>query len=189
MFRVGDTISVGINTGTVMEIGIRTTKINDGSGNVIALRNSAISNVTNRTKLDSFANVDVNVTVGEDLPYIENMLKRELPVITERQPMILDGPFYRGPVNLTETTMTLRVVARCSEKNRAALERNLKREMRILFTRHDISPYQLQFEHEDEAKPDKAKEAKDARELQEADSFVESQDETLSKLKGKSNEE
>lgn len=79
--------------------------------------------------------------------------------------------------------------SRCSEKNRAALERNLKREMRILFTRHDISPYQLQFEHEDEAKPDKAKEAEDARELQEADSFVESQDETLSKLKGESNEE
>ena len=188
-FRVGDTISVGSNTGTVMEIGIRTTKINDGSGNVIVLRNSAISNVTNRTKLDSFANVDVNVTVGEDLPYIENMLKRELPVIAERQPMILDGPFYRGVVNLTETTMTLRIVARCSEKNRAALERNLKREMRILFTRHNISPYQLQFEHEDEAKRDKAKEAEDARELQEADSFVESQDETLSKLKGESNEE
>lgn len=77
MFRVGDTISVGSNTGTVMEIGIRTTKINDGSGNVIAPRNSAISNVTNRTKLDSFANFDVNVTVGEDLPYIENMLRGE----------------------------------------------------------------------------------------------------------------
>ena len=176
-FRVGDTISVGANTGTVMEIGIRTTKINDGSGNVIVLRNSAISNVINRTKLDSFANVDVNITVGEDLPYIENMLKRELPIIAERQPMVLDGPFYRGVVNLTESTMTLRIVARCSEANRAALERNLTREMRLLLTRHNIAPYQLQFEHEDDVKPDKAKEAEEARELKEADSFVESQGE------------
>ena len=49
-FRVGDTISVGTNTGTVMEIGIRTTKINDGNDNVIVLRNSAISNVVNRDR-------------------------------------------------------------------------------------------------------------------------------------------
>lgn len=102
--------------------------------------------------------------------------------------MALDGPFYRGVVNLTESTMTLRIVARCSEANRAALERNLTREMRLLLTRHNIAPYQLQFEHEDDVKPDKAKEAEEARELKEADSFVESQDESLSKLEGEDKE-
>ena len=183
-FRVGDSISVGANTGTVMEIGIRTTKINDGSGNVIVLRNSAISNVINRTKLDSFANIDVDVTVGEDLPFIENLLERELPNIAARQPMILDGPFYRGVVNLTTTTMTLRIMARCAEANRGALERNLKREMRLLLTRYGIAPYQQQFEHElDDSilnDPD------EVEELEQADDFVESQGESIDKLEGKS---
>ena len=178
-FRVGDTISVGTNTGTVMEIGIRTTKINDGNDNVIVLRNSAISNVVNRTKLDSFATIDVEVSVGEDLPHLENVLKEELPRIAERQPMILDGPFYRGIVALTTSTMTVRVIARCSERNRSALERNLKREMRLLLTRHDIAPYQLQFEHdEDDRSPLSEGEAD---ELEGADSFVESQDASIGK--------
>lgn len=42
-FRVGDIIQVGGQRGTVMEIGVRTTKINDGSGNILVLRNSNIS--------------------------------------------------------------------------------------------------------------------------------------------------
>ncbi len=182
-FRVGDTISVGANTGTVMEIGIRTTKINDGSGNVIVLRNSAISNVVNRTKLDSFANIDIDVTVGEDLPYIENLLERELPNIAARQPMILDGPFYRGVVALTTSTMTLRIMARCSEANRGALERNLKREMRLLLTRYSIAPYQQQFEHEDHTSI--VDDPSEREELEQADDFVESQSESIDKLEGK----
>lgn len=182
-FRVGDTISVGANTGTVMEIGIRTTKINDGSGNVIVLRNSAISNVVNRTKLDSFANIDIDVTVGEDLPFIENLLERELPNIAARQPMILDGPFYRGVVALTTSTMTLRIMARCSEANRGALERNLKREMRLLLTRYGIAPYQQQFEHE--LDDSILNDPEEREELEQADDFVESQGESIDRLEGK----
>ena len=181
-FRVGDTISVGSNTGTVMEIGIRTTKINDGNDNVIVLRNSAISNVVNRTKLDSFALIDVDVAVGEDLPHLENVLKEALPRIAERQPMILDGPFYRGIVALTPTTMTIRVIARCAERNRGALERNLKREMRLLLTRYDIAPYQLAYEHDDDI--DACERPDESDELEGADDFVESQDASIGKYDG-----
>lgn len=172
-FRVGDRISVGSNTGTVMEIGIRTTKINDGDGNVIVLRNSAISNVINRTKMDSYASVDVDITVGEDLPYLETILKKELPRIAARQPMVLDGPFYKGIVALGTSTMTLRIVARCSEKDRGTLERNLKREMRLMLTRYNIAPYQEQFTHTDDQAGINT-ELED-KELQEADDFVKSQ--------------
>lgn len=186
-FRVGDTISVGANTGTVMEIGIRTTKINDGNDNVIVLRNSAISNVVNRTKLDSFALIDVDVAVGEDLPHLENVLKEALPRIAERQPMILDGPFYRGIVALTPTTMTIRVIARCAERNRGALERNLKREMRLLLTRYDIAPYQLAYEHDDDI--DACERPDESDELEGADDFVESQDASIGKYDGDKKQE
>ena len=171
-FRVGDSITVGGNSGSVMEIGIRTTKIDDGSGNVIVLRNSAISNVINRTKLDSYASVDVDIAVGEDLPYVENVLKAELPNIAKRQGTVLDGPFYKGVVGLTGSVMTIRIVARCAEKDRGNLERSLKREMRLLLTRHNIAPYQLQFPHEVDETPTIDE---NAEELKSADEFVEEQ--------------
>ena len=185
-FRVGDSITVGGNSGSVMEIGIRTTKIDDGSGNVIVLRNSAISNVINRTKLDSYASVDVDIAVGEDLPYVENVLKSELPNIAKRQGVILDGPFYKGVVALTGSTMTIRVVARCAEKDRGGLERSLKREMRLLLTRHNIAPYQLQFPHEVDETPSIEE---DTEELKSADEFVEEQKESAKDLGNEAKEE
>ena len=174
-FRVGDVIQVGTASGTVLEIGVRTTKIDDGSGNILVLRNSQVTNVTNKTKLDSFASVDFDIPVGENLPYVENLLAKELPVVAERQPKILDGPFYKGVVNLTSANMTLRVVARCAETDRGAVERVLKREMRLILTRNNIAPYQLQHEHSRDVELSYRDKIKAADELRSADRFLENQ--------------
>ena len=176
-FRVGDVIQVGTSNGTVLEIGVRTTKIDDGSGNILVLRNSMISNVINKTKLDSYASVDVDLNVGENLVYVENILSKELPNIARRLPAVLDGPFYKGVVGLTPTAMTIRVVARCAERDRVGLELSLKREMRLLLTRNNISPYKLRFDHEEDIRLSEAKKREEERELQEADEFVNEQKE------------
>ena len=147
-FRVGDVISVGGITGTVMEIGVRTTKINDGADNVMLMRNSSISNVTNKTKLNSYASLDIVLPIGESLPYVENVLKNELPRIRERIPSVIDGPFYKGVVELTDSGMTIRVVATCKEKDRGALMRALRRELKLALSRNDVAPYQLVYDHE-----------------------------------------
>lgn len=141
-FRVGDSISVGSNSGTVMEIGVRTTKIDDGSGNILVLRNSNISNVINRTKLDSYASCDMAIEYDESLERVENILERELPFVAMRLPAIKDGPFYKGVVALADNSVNIRVVARCAEGDRGQLTRDLNREMKLLFDKYDISiPY------------------------------------------------
>lgn len=172
-FRVGDVISVGGNTGTVMEIGVRTTKINDGNGNVLLLRNSSISNVTNMTKLNSYASIDITLPVGESLPYVEKALKDELKSVHDRVPAIIDGPFYKGVVDLSSTAMTIRVVATCKEIDRGSVMRSLRREVKLLLSRRDIAPYQLVFDHCDAVEP--APRAVTAEELAEADEFNEEQ--------------
>ena len=171
-FRVGDVIQVSGQTGTVMEIGVRTTKINDGDGNVLLLRNSSISNVINKTKLNSYASVDVILPLSESLPYVENVLKRELPNVRRRVSTILDGPFYKGVVEMNDTTMTIRVVATCKEKQRSALVRSLRREMKLLLARHDVAPFRVVDEH---ARKDGDK-AADRRERRSADRFSEEQE-------------
>ena len=174
-FRVGDVIQVGSNTGTVMDIGVRTTKIKNGAGDVLVMRNSGISNVVNKTKLDSYANVDIVLPTGESLTYLENVLSDELPRVRTRVPEILDGPFYKGVVDLTDSTMTIRVVATCAEKDRGALERTLKREMKLLLTRNDIAPYMKTFDHDGEEKTIDEQLA-EAADLAAADKFVDAQE-------------
>ncbi|OZG61960.1 small-conductance mechanosensitive channel [Bifidobacterium lemurum] len=174
-FRVGDVIQVGSMGGTVIEIGVRTTKIDDGSGNILVLRNSEISNVMNKTKLDSYASVDVTLEYGESLPRVENILERELPNIKKRLPAILDGPFYKGVAALNpDGTAVIRIVARCVEGNRGQLERDLKREMKLIISKHGIlTPFQQVVVHEpaEAAKPS-------LYEMREADRFNEEQKES-----------
>ena len=173
-FRVGDIIAVGGQTGTVMEIGVRTTKIKNGSGDVLVLRNSGISNVLNKTKLDSYANVDIILPLGESLPHLENVLAVELPEIRKRVPMITDGPFYKGVIDLTDSSMTIRIVATCDEQDRGQLERTLKREMKLVLSRNDIAPYQLEFTH---GQTSEVRSAENMAELRQADQFKEQQEE------------
>ena len=138
-FRVGDIIKVGSSTGTVMEIGVRTTKINDGSGNVIVLRNSDVSNVVNMTKDYSFATCEVGIEYAESLERVENILETEFPNIRRRLPAIQDGPFYKGIVALADNSVNIRIVAKCHESDRGQLERDLRREMKLIFDEYDIS--------------------------------------------------
>lgn len=138
-FRVGDTIKVGDWRGTVIEIGVRTTKVEDGSKNVKVIRNSDISNVVNMTKQVSYASCDVGIEYGESLERVENILAKELPIIRQRLPKAVDGPFYKGVVELGDNSVTIRIVVQCEESDRAQLERDLNREMKLLFDKYDIS--------------------------------------------------
>ena len=141
-FRVGDIIQVSGNKGTVIEIGVRSTKINDGSGNILVLRNSSVSNVVNMTKETSFAAVEVGIEYGESLERVENILAKELPNIKKRLPAIIDGPFYKGVTMLADNSVNIKIVAECAEKDRGGLTNDLNREMKLLFDHYDISiPY------------------------------------------------
>ena len=138
-FRVGDIIKVGDWRGTVVEIGVRTTKVEDGSQNIKVIRNSDISNVVNMTKETSYASCDVGIEYGESLERVENILSKELPNIRKRLPAIIDGPFYKGVVELGDNSVTIRIVVQCTEGDRLQLERDLNREMKLIFDKHDIS--------------------------------------------------
>ena len=141
-FRVGDIIQVGGKSGTVIDIGVRTTKINDGSGNIIILRNSEVSNVVNMTKESSYASCDMDIEYGESLERVESVLEQEFPNIRRRFPAIEDGPFYKGVVALNDNSVTLRIVVQCAETARGQLERDLRREMKLIFDEHQINiPY------------------------------------------------
>ncbi len=138
-FRVGDIVTVGDWCGTVLEIGIRTTKIESMSKNIKIINNSAVSGVVNMTKQYSYASTDVGIEYGESLERVESVLQKELPNIKEHLPAIVTGPFYKGVSMLGDSSVNIRIVAQCLESDRMQLIRDLNREMKLLLDRNDIS--------------------------------------------------
>ncbi|MDO4493583.1 MAG: mechanosensitive ion channel [Clostridia bacterium] len=137
-FRVGDIVTIDGWRGTVEEIGIRTTKIKSPGQDIKIVRNSAISGVINQTRRYSYAVADCGIEYGESLERVEAVLKNELPHIKEHLPAIVDGPFYKGVAELGDSAVVVRIVAQCAEKDRVQLQRDLNREIKLIFDRNNV---------------------------------------------------
>ncbi len=138
-FRVGDIITVGDWRGTVLEIGVRTTKVEEPGQNVKVIRNSDMNNVINMTRKLSYVSADYAIEYGESLEHVEAILAKELPLIPERLPAIVNGPFYRGVSSLGDSSVQIRISMQCLEKDRMQLGRDFNREMRLIFDRYNIN--------------------------------------------------
>ena len=138
-FRVGDIITIDNYRGTVMDIGLRTTKILGVDGNVKIFNNSEISGVLNMTKETSVAACNISIEYGQDLDYVEAVLKRDLPELKEKNPAILEEPAYLGVSELGDSGVQLLIIARCYEENVKSVARFMNREILQIFYRNDIN--------------------------------------------------
>ena len=138
-FRVGDIVTIGGFRGTVMDIGLRTTKIMGVDGNVKIYNNSDISGVLNMTKEASFAFCRISIEYGQDIQYVEDVLERELPVLKKNNPKILEGPVYAGVGELGDSGITLVIYSKCSEMNIVSVTRYMNREILNIFYRNSIN--------------------------------------------------
>lgn len=138
-FRVGDIVTIGDFRGTVLEIGIRSTKIEDAFQNIKVFNNSSITGVVNMTQKYSYAFCDVGIEYGESLEKVEALLKKEFPVIRQKLPEIAEGPYYKGVISLGDSSVIIRILVQCLESDRVQLTRDLNREILLLFNKHHIT--------------------------------------------------
>ncbi len=165
-FRVGDIVTIDGYRGRVADIGIRTTKVMGFDGNVKIFANSAISGVLNMTKASSVAVATISIEYGQDIAYVEEVLKHELPLLKAKNKNILDVPNYGGIKSLDESGVTISVSCHCEEKNVFGVSRYLNRGLLNIFYKYGINipyphmvvtderkPVQLPLEEDKEEEP------------------------------------
>ena len=138
-YQVGDIVVIDGWRGTVEEIGIRTTKISDAGGNVKIVNNSKISSIVNQTHELSVAKCYMTIDYDESLERVELILKENLPKIKEKIPAIVAGPFYKGVTELADSSVNLLFMATCKEEDIFQVQRDLNREMYLLFNKNNIA--------------------------------------------------
>lgn len=184
-YQVGDIVVIDGWRGTVEEIGIRTTKIADAGGNVKIVNNSKISSIVNQTHELSVAKCYMSIDYDESLERVELVMKEALPQIKERIPAIIEGPYYKGVTELAESSVNLLFVAICKEEDIYQVQRDLNREMYLIFNKNNISvPFnQLVISKREEIDSTVTK-----REEQQAKKFAEKQAELSKGIEDKASE-
>ena len=125
--------------GVVLEVGLRTTKVENLEGDIQIFNNSVIQQVINMTQEYSLVVCNVSVDYGEDLERVEQVLQEGLPEIRRRLPDIVAGPTYEDVQDLGDSGVVLRISAYCREEHRLVLRRALNREIKLLFDRKGVT--------------------------------------------------
>ena len=131
VFNVGDIIVADGFRGTVKEIGMRHTQIEDAGGNIKVINNSDVRALVNMTNQLSIAVVDMSIEYGESLERVEAIIAENLPKIKEAIPEIVEGPFYKGVSELSDSSVDLKFIAKCEETAKYQVERDLKRQFKL----------------------------------------------------------
>lgn len=169
IFEDGDIVVIDGFRGQVREIGIRATKIMDTGGNIKVINNSDIRMLVNMTDELSLAVSEVEIEYGESLARVENVIERSIPFIKEAIPSIIEGPIYKGVQAFGASGVRLKFVAKCKEDNRFQCERDLNRQIKLMFDENDITVPFTQIVLWDAEKEEKKKKGN----LQQAENFVE----------------
>ena len=137
-YHAGEIVTINDFRGTVMEIGIRSTRLMDAAGNIKIINNSAIGDVINLSRELSLAVVDCDFPYEVPVEVVENILNDNFEKIAKNIPAIKEGPYYKGVCMYKDSNVTIKIVAKCLEDDRFQVERDLNREYRRILKENDI---------------------------------------------------
>ena len=171
-YQVGDIVILDGWRGEIQAIGVRTTKLMDAGGNIKIVNNSEIKTIINQTKELSLAKVTVSTRYEDRIENIEAVIADNLDKIKQNIPAIVEGPFYKGVAELGESSVDLLFVAKCKETDIYQVQRDMNREIKIIFDDNNIGiPFNQLVVHmgEDDVAPQTVtkKTAKKAQEFTE----------------------
>ena len=134
-FNVGDIITVDGFRGTVVDIGIRCTKL-EALGNIKIINNSDIRGVLNQTLKPSTALCTIDIEYGDSLPRVEGIIAEKLPSLQIEG--VLGDIAYDGVANLGASGVTLRFSAKCFENDIYSVQRAMNGAIKKMFDENGI---------------------------------------------------
>lgn len=128
-FSVGDYVYISGVEGDVEEIGLRTTKIKDWTGERHVIPNGNISQVTNYSIHNGVSVVDINIPYESDINEAKTIIEEINQEVVRESDMFLTEPEIIGVQTLDLSHYIIRVIAETIPGNQWAGERYLRGEI------------------------------------------------------------
>lgn len=141
-YDVGDVIEIKGFKGTVIEVGLKSTKIVNWLGDVKIFSNGDITEVTNFSKNPSLGVVEINVAYEENIDKVISLLEENLIHIKETFPQVIEGPNVVGVVSLAPNSVVIRITVTTLAEEHYSVERGIRKYVKELFNQNHIEiPY------------------------------------------------
>lgn len=141
-FNVGEYVVIDEVEGTVEEIGLRTCKIRQWTGQLNIIPNGEITRVTNYNRGPMLALVIVGIAYEEDIDQAIAVLRQECEAAFREIKAIIDLPQVLGVTDLNDSSVNICVVAPSVPGEYWGVERELRRRFKNVLDRAGIEiPY------------------------------------------------
>ena len=137
-FGVGDYIKLNTAEGTVVEIGLRTTKITGVSGEQHIIPNGSIGAVINYSVNDTSTFVDFVVPTTVNLSEIEKKVEAYLQSLFDEYEELTNVPVLTGVQNFNPEAVTLRIKIETSSMQHGRIAGIIRRDLMRLLEEYDV---------------------------------------------------
>lgn len=142
-YAVGDLVQINGFTGTVTAIGVRLTRVQAWTGEVDIIPNGQIATVTNYSRTNSTAVIDVRIAYSADIAQARSIMERILHEMKEEHPESMIGDISMFGVNsLSDSSVDLRATAICAPTTHFGIQREAQERIKLAF---DESGIQIPF--------------------------------------------
>ena len=140
-YGVGDQIDTGVASGTVLEVGLRVTKLRGEGGEIWYIRNGEVKRIANMSQ--GWATATVEVPVG----YYENLGRVEELILVASEEMAKDDPWTEqlwepvkvlGVDSLGSETVVIQVAAKTMPGKAMPVARELRRRIKAALDENGI---------------------------------------------------
>jgi small conductance mechanosensitive channel len=141
-YGVGDVIDVGLATGTVEALSLRTTRLRGVDGVVWHVPNGAILRVGNMSQLWARALIDVPIRYDADIDAAIRVIEEAANALRRDEELgryILDEPDVLGIESLSSDNVVIRIVVRTQPQEQARVERALRARIKLALDEAGIS--------------------------------------------------
>ncbi|MFF8773143.1 mechanosensitive ion channel family protein [Kitasatospora sp. NPDC015120] len=132
-YGVGDEIDTGVASGTVLEVGLRVTKLRGAGGEIWYIRNGEVKRIANMSQGWSTASVDVQVGYKEDLERVETLITETAEAMAKEAPYdeLVWAPFkVLGVESVAADSVVLRIEARTAPGKSLSVARALRQRVK-----------------------------------------------------------
>lgn len=138
-YGVGDLVQINNFTGTVTAIGLRLTRVKAWTGEVEIIPNGQILQVTNYSRTNSVAVVDVSISYSSDVEKAIEILKRVMEDIKRETSVMVGDVNILGVQSLRQTDILLRVTAECLPTQQYGVQRTAQQRIKQAFDEAGIA--------------------------------------------------
>lgn len=142
---VNDYVTVGSIDGIVESVGLRTTQLRSFDGTLNYIPNRDITTVSNHSRGNMQALVDIGVSYDEDIDKAIVVLQTACEKVAAENKMIIEGPDVIGVQAFGASDVTLRIIAKAKNGEQWAVERHLRKAIKEALDANDI---EIPFPHQ-----------------------------------------